>query len=439
MGPPHYTRGVTSRTTLLPDLAKASQYRWWPSCRRVTVETSHAKLIPIMWASLGILAGIFFLPVIRQTTNVDPWAVSAVLLGYALWFGFTAYLLPRFLRNGRTAANLTMTGNLVLGIGISVAIPVLSKDPRTPLWAIACVYACFNGVSRGFEPCITFVVAHAIGPLLTIPIFFVLHADPTWSVAGPALASIISLISYAYLANITVVWREELRETEAAAKRWHAKSADLERRRLAQDLHDSVGSALSLVGLYGDVVEEMADQPEELRRVGAILRESAREGLAELRGVLEAVAPESGTLAGLATGLSRIATRAMGIEVQIEMVGDPDLTVPGRTRLAIVRTFQEALHNAVSHGRARHVSVVLHAEPSGQLSITVRDDGSGFEADAPQPQGRGLPGLRARAGELDGTLRVTSTPGLGTEIRLALPSSATDPAAEDPEGKKPPG
>jgi signal transduction histidine kinase len=438
MGPAHYTRGVTSRTGLLPASDKHGQYRWWPSCRTVTVETCHPKLIPALWASLALLGGIFFLPVIRQTTNVDPWAVSAIFLAYCLWVGFAAYVLPRHLGTGRTAANLTMAGNLVLGIGISVAIPVLSRDPRTPLWAIACVYACFNGVSRGFEPCITILIGHALGPLLTIPIFFALDADPTWSVAGPALASIVSLISYAWLAKNTAVWREELRETEAAAKRWHAKSADLERRRLAQDLHDSVGSALSLVGLYGDVVEELSDQPEELRRAAAILRESAREGLAELRGVLEAVAPESATLAGLATGLSRIATRAMGIEVQIEMVGDPDLTIPGRTRLAIVRTFQEALHNAVSHGRARHVSVVLHAEPSGQLSITVRDDGSGFEADAPQPQGRGLPGLRARAGELDGSLRVTSTPGLGTEIRLALPSSATDPAAEDPEGKKPP-
>jgi signal transduction histidine kinase len=85
-----------------------------------------------------------------------------------------------------------------------------------------------------------------------------------------------------------------------------------------------------------------------------------------------------------------------------------------------LRTCQEALANARRHaGPAVPVALGLgYAEDA--LRVTVRDRGRGFDPAAPSA-GYGLPGLRARAAELGGTATVTSTPGGGTDVTVALP------------------
>ena len=90
------------------------------------------------------------------------------------------------------------------------------------------------------------------------------------------------------------------------------------------------------------------------------------------------------------------------------------------------RTVQEALTNAMKHGRAKH-AVVEIVEDDTTVHVTVRDDGAGFDP-AERTDGFGLLGMQERVQLLDGTLEIESTPGAGTTV------NATFPAQRRPEG-----
>ena len=208
--------------------------------------------------------------------------------------------------------------------------------------------------------------------------------------------------------------REALQERVAVLER------ELERERIARDLHDSVGSALALVGTYGDLIERHLHKPEELRRISATLREASRDGLGDLRGLLVAIAPTDPSLEGLGACMGRVARHIEdAAEISVDVVGALNLALELPVRLALVRVFQEAINNALRHGRARHIEARLCATGES-IALDIFDDGTGFDP-AIATNGRGLAGMRARAGELGGSFAIEAAPGRGTRLHLNLP------------------
>jgi signal transduction histidine kinase len=110
---------------------------------------------------------------------------------------------------------------------------------------------------------------------------------------------------------------------------------------------------------------------------------------------------------------------------QIELSIDPGL--PGEDNgdpdreLAVLRIAHEALHNAVRHAHADHVTVRLAGE-DGKLVLEVSDDGVGFDPHAPDVRSRhlGLTSMEERARESHGRLKIRSAPGQGTTVRAVL-------------------
>jgi signal transduction histidine kinase len=90
---------------------------------------------------------------------------------------------------------------------------------------------------------------------------------------------------------------------------------------------------------------------------------------------------------------------------------------------ACYRVLQEAVTNAIRHARARRIEVVMDAD-GPELTLEVRDDGCGFDADG-RPAGLGLLGMRERAELTGGQLDITSRPGEGTTVRACFPLGAT--------------
>jgi signal transduction histidine kinase len=195
-----------------------------------------------------------------------------------------------------------------------------------------------------------------------------------------------------------------------------------ERNRLARDLHDSVSqklfglvlcaeSAATLLGRDG------AAAREEVARLG----ELAQDALRELRGLIFELRPPSLEEEGLA------ATLRKHVEV-LERIHDRDieLRITGTARPApeaegeVLRIAQEALNNAVRHARAERIELRLQAS-DGRLTLTVADDGVGFDPALRGGGGFGLPGMRERVERLGGTLRVESAPGAGTLVRAEVP------------------
>jgi PAS domain S-box-containing protein len=214
---------------------------------------------------------------------------------------------------------------------------------------------------------------------------------------------------------------------ENARLRGQAEQAAIfaERSRLARELHDSVTQSLYSITLYSEAVARMlvsgagSEAVEHLRELGA----TAQEALREMRLLIFQLSPpalDACCLAGaLQTRLDAVEARG-GLKVDLQAEGTERLTP--RVRQELYQIAQEALNNTLKHARAQSVRILLDFREDG-IRLDVSDDGCGFAADeAERSGGLGLRGMRERAQGIGGTLRVESSPGKGTTVRVAVPS-----------------
>ncbi len=203
-----------------------------------------------------------------------------------------------------------------------------------------------------------------------------------------------------------------------------AAAAFAERSRLARELHDSVTQSLYSITLCSEAVARMLASgagPQAIEHLRE-LRATAQEALREMRLLIFQLSPpalEQGGLAGaLQMRLDAVEARG-GLKVDLRVEGSERLTPLVRQELYQIA--QEALNNALKHARARSVRVLLDFRGSETL-LEVADDGCGFEpAEAGRGGGLGLRGMRERAQGIGGMLRVESSPGRGTAVRVAVP------------------
>ena len=199
-----------------------------------------------------------------------------------------------------------------------------------------------------------------------------------------------------------------------------------ERSRLARELHDAVTQKLFGIRAHARAAAVLADRtpldPERVKAEIEAVGTLGKQAHAELRAVIDGLAPPDLEAAGLADSLRRyavLAGRAYGIPVTFTAAEVPALGV--RTETALYRVAQEALHNALRHSGAGRVSVRLSRTPR-RVAVEVRDDGHGFAAGAPSG-GVGLASMRQRASSVGGALTIRSG-RRGTVVRMAVPVSA---------------
>jgi signal transduction histidine kinase len=196
-----------------------------------------------------------------------------------------------------------------------------------------------------------------------------------------------------------------------------------ERRRLARELHDETGQALTsiLLGLRG--LEEAKD-PEALRANVAEVRDLVRSTLQDVRRLAVELRPKALDDFGLVAAVERLTESfAEQTGIAVEFVPNvPDRRLPPEVETALYRIVQESLTNVVKHARAGHVSIVL-TQKDGSVSVVVEDDGVGFEPSRARDGGLGLVGMRERVGLIGGRVAVESRPGAGTTFVAEVPLS----------------
>ncbi|MER6737394.1 sensor histidine kinase [Streptomyces puniciscabiei] len=199
-----------------------------------------------------------------------------------------------------------------------------------------------------------------------------------------------------------------------------AHGALAERERLAREIHDTLAQGFtSLLMLVQAVDAELDSDPAQVRRHLALMEDTARRNLAEARALVAGGAPADLAGASLPDALERLATRH---EAVLDVTG-PVRALPAGVEVVALRACQEALTNARRHaGSSTRVEVRL-GYADGTLTLSVRDDGCGFDPAAVRT-GYGLAGLRARAAEVGGTAAVRSAPGDGTTVTVRLPVPA---------------
>ncbi|MET9682671.1 sensor histidine kinase [Streptomyces coeruleorubidus] len=196
-----------------------------------------------------------------------------------------------------------------------------------------------------------------------------------------------------------------------------AHGALAERERLAREIHDTLAQGFtSLVMLIQAVEAELDHDLPEARRHLRLMDETARQNLAEARALVAGGAPADLDGASLPDALGRLAARHDAV---LEVTG-PVRMLPAGPEVVALRTCQEALANARKHAGSSVAIGVSLAYADDTLTVSVRDDGPGFDPGAVRG-GYGLAGLRARTVEVGGTAEVRSAPGDGTVVTVRLP------------------
>ena len=201
------------------------------------------------------------------------------------------------------------------------------------------------------------------------------------------------------------------------------EAQELERRRLARELHDETGQALTSILLGLRTVEEASD-PDELKQATAFLRDLAVTTLQDVRRLAVELRPKALDDFGLVAALERLTStfaEQTGIAVELSArIGETRLAPEIET--ALYRIIQEALTNVAKHAQAAHVSVVPNRGPRSVTAV-IEDDGHGF-ASLPEPddsRGLGLIGMQERIGLLSGKIQIESTEGSGTTLVVEVP------------------
>jgi signal transduction histidine kinase len=199
------------------------------------------------------------------------------------------------------------------------------------------------------------------------------------------------------------------------------EAQELERRRLARELHDETGQALTsiLLGLKG--LEERSTDPAS-RAATEELRELVVSTLQDVRRLAVELRPSALDDFGLVAALERLAAsfaEQTGISVDFQ-TALADERLPEEIETALYRIVQESLTNVVKHARARRVSILL-ARKNGAVKAVVEDDGQGFDPAEQTGDGYGLVGMRERLALIGGRLEVESGRDAGTTIAAEVP------------------
>ena len=238
---------------------------------------------------------------------------------------------------------------------------------------------------------------------------------------GPPLA--------AALERFTVHAAEALAGVRMCVDRTRRLTVEAERTRISIDMHDAVIQSLFAIGcaLDGCARATGPGQAEQARRL-AECRQLVEKTLLQVRQSIYDLWPaellERQFLSQLRQHLAELSQSPPALEWEARgQLAD----LPGQARHTLLAVAQEALTNVVRHAEARHVRVVLDLT-SDPVQLRVSDDGVGLPRDDLKPQ-FGIRGMRTRLGRLGGRLRISSEPGLGTELYAELPRHPAEPAS----------
>jgi signal transduction histidine kinase len=234
-----------------------------------------------------------------------------------------------------------------------------------------------------------------------------LGADPRFGDEDVRLAESLAARAAIALALSERVSRDAVRRV--------VEGQEIERKRLARELHDETGQALTSI-LLGLKSLEQDERVEALRELVVSTLQDVRRLAVELR-------PAALDDFGLAAALERLAEthRAHeGVAIDVEIGLAPSERLPAEVETTVYRIVQEALTNVARHADAERISILVTRKKDSVVAV-IEDDGSGFDSDGVGEDSLGLAGIRERVALLGGRLRLETAPGKGTTLAAEVP------------------
>jgi signal transduction histidine kinase len=224
----------------------------------------------------------------------------------------------------------------------------------------------------------------------------------------------------------TTVRLVEKKKFQRRLQRAEQESAlERERARIAQDLHDELGSSLTRISLLSGLLHADKDHPDQVAAHAGKLSLSADQTVRALEEIVWAVRPGSDTLQSLVDYITHFASEIFEgsptrcrLDVPDEV---PVRPLPPDVRHNIFLIVKEALTNILKHAGADEVHLQIKAGPQ-TLEINIADNGKGFDTTTADADGRrnGLGNMKRRAEAVGGKLALTSSPGQGSRMELSV-------------------
>lgn len=347
------------------------------------------------WLYLVFLLFLFLGPIFNPEAEALDWAVAVVTAVVVAVIYLIGLRNPR-LRNPSAV--------------VMLAIGVVSTWLGTAAMGVVPIYAA--ALAAGFVSRRVLVWRLGFITLLTLLSMTLSSIPPpfVFLAFGPAIP-MIWLIGFSV--DIDIDLSRETTSLRAENARIQYLAIVTERERIARDLHDLAGQALTAIALRSELVQRLADtDPLRVREEAATIETTARETLASVR---ETVA--GWQQVDLTDELDRATTalEAAGVEPHIEGDWRQDLAPSLETVLALA--LREAVTNVVRHAGAQSCHIALDGG-RGTVSLSVSDDGRGLR----EPQGSGLRGMRERVMAAGGTMELRT--GRGTRLLVSVPVGA---------------
>lgn len=245
-----------------------------------------------------------------------------------------------------------------------------------------------------------------------------LAPPPFWTVRH---VSLLAAALIAVIFGILVVSRAH-RRGEQKIQRREFEAVLAERGRFAREIHDSLAQGLTSVSLQLECVrDQLTENPASAAHHVETARSLVRDSLKEARRTVWNLRPLALEEAALVTALQRYAahlTDAGRIAFHQQIEGTPRPLPPSRED-TLLRIGQEALTNAARHASATEIHLTLRFGP-GWVTLSIKDNGQGFDVVTRVGQGFGLTGMRERVAAHNGSLSIDSRPGHGTEVSATL-------------------
>ena len=270
--------------------------------------------------------------------------------------------------------------------------------------------------------------------LLRSPADVVVLRGPPWWTWKRTVTLVGALLT---VLLVTLLWVHLLRrrlERQQAARlafsRQVLERLEDERRRIAINLHDSLGQVLLAIKNQAVLAMQRAGEESGLRQRLDEISTASSQAIEEVRQITHGLRPYQLDRLGLTQAIRAVVDLAAesGSIVFASRVEDIDGVFDKDSEIHIYRIVQEAVNNVVKHSAATEATVVIKRRP-GLVSLSIRDNGRGFAADAqdsahPSGAGSGLSGIAERVRILNGKLAVASRPGEGTNLTVEVPLPA---------------
>src|ERR1700757_567311 len=238
--------------------------------------------------------------------------------------------------------------------------------------------------------------------------------------------SIISLLGLVLLSSFLLFNRIRLKQKNKHQLLINEKQKELavavmdtqeqERKRIAEDLHDSLGHLLSTVKLNLQTPPE--SQKQELQNSINLLNQASE----ELQNITFNLMPRTLEEEGLVPALNELATKVSNsgfVKVHVHVHDMSRFNLEKQSQFNVYRIVQEAVNNILKHAEAKEITIQLIGLDT-HFTIMIEDDGKGFDTET-KKNGRGLKNIVTRSLWLKGNINIDSTPGRGTTITTEIP------------------